>query len=113
MIGFEDPKPGETCVVHKEFAGRKLGEVIDVICDSGTEKELKVCSMLEIKHKGLIVVKLMFWYSAKTFRENEKLELEALGDIEVEEVREVCCGISVYVNMKNADCEWYRCNDVR
>ena len=113
MIGFEDPKPGEMSVVHKEFAGRKLSDVIDVICDSGTEKELKVCSMLEIKHKGLVVVKLMFWYTAKTFRENEKLELEALGDIEVEEVREVCCGISVYVNMKNADCEWYRCNDVR
>lgn len=112
MLGFEDPKPGKGSVIHNEFAGKKLRDVIDVICDSGTEKELKVCAMLEIKHKGLIVVKLMFWYSAKTFRENEKLELAALGDIEVEEVREVCCGISVYVNMKNVDCEWYRCSDV-
>lgn len=108
MIGFEDPKPGEMSVVHKEFAGRKLRDVIDVICDSGTEKELKVCSTLEIKHKGMIAVKLAFWYNAKTFRVNEKLELEALGDLEVQEVREVFCGISVWVNMKGVDCEWYR-----
>lgn len=108
MIGFEDPKPGENSVIHNNFAGRKLGEVINIICDSGTEKELKVCAMLEIKHKGMIVVKLMFWYNAKSFRENEQLELAALSDLEVEEVREVCCGISVYVKMKGVDCAWYK-----
>ena len=108
MIGFEDPKPGESSVIYNEFAGKKLKDVIDVICDSGTEKELKVCSMLEIKHKGLIAVKLMSWYTAKTFRVNEKLELEALGDIEVEDVHEVCCGISVWVKMKDVECSWYK-----
>lgn len=108
MIGFEDPKPGENSVIYNEFAGRKLKDVIDVICDSGTEKELKVCAMLEIKHKGMINVKLMYWYTAKTFRVNEKLELEALGDLEVQDVHEVCCGITVWVNMKGVECEWYR-----
>lgn len=108
MIGFEDPKPGEGSVIHNEFAGKKLKDVIDVICDSGTEKELKVCAMLEIKHKGMINAKLMSWYSAKTFRVNEKLELAALGDIEVEDVHEVFCSITVWVNMKNVECEWYK-----
>lgn len=108
MIGFEEIKPGETSVVHKEFAGRKLGEVIDVICDSGTEKELRVCAMLEIKHKGMIVATLMSWNNAKYFRENNQLELSALGDLEIQEVWESFCGISVYVNMKGVDCEWYR-----
>ena len=108
MIGFEDPKPGEMSIVHNEFAGRKLKDVIDVICDTGTEKELKVCAMLEVKRTRLITAKLMSWYSAKTFRVNERLELEALGDIEVQDVHEVCCGITVWVNMKNAECEWYR-----
>ena len=107
MIGFEDPKPGEMSVVHKEFAGRKLGEVIDVICDSGTEKELKVCAMLEIKHKGVIIVKLMIC-DAKYFRVHEQLEIAALSDLEVEEVREAHCGISVYVKMKGVECAWYR-----
>ena len=108
MLGFEDPKPGEGSIVHNEFAGKKLRDVINIICDTGTEKELKVCAMLEIKNKDLIIVKLMFWYTAKTFRENEELELKALSDLEVEEVREVCCGISVYVKMKGVDCAWYK-----
>ena len=108
MIGFEDPKPGEGSVIHNEFAGKKLRDVIDVICDSGTEKELKVCAMLEIKRKGMINVKLMSWYSAKTFRANETLELAALGDIEVEDVHEVFCGITVWVNMKGVESSWYR-----
>ena len=108
MIGFEDPKPGEGSIVHEEFAGRKLRDVIDVICNGGTEKELKVCAMLEIKHKGMINVKLMSWYNAKTFRENEKLELEALGDIEVQDVHEVFCAITVWVNMKGVESSWYK-----
>lgn len=108
MIGFEDLKPGEISVIHNEFAGRKLSDVIDVICNGGTEKELRVCAMLEIKHKGMIVVTLAAWNNAKYFRENEKLELAALGDLEVQEVRESFCGISVYVNIKGAECEWYR-----
>ena len=108
MIGFEDPKPGEFSVVYEEFAGKKLSEVIDIICDSGTEKELKVCAMLEIKHKGVIVVKLTMWPNAKYFRVNEKLELAALGDLEVQEVRETSCGVSVYVNMKGVECAWYK-----
>lgn len=108
MIGFEDPKPGESSVIYNEFAGRKLKDVIDVICDSGTEKELKVCAMLEIKHKGMINVNLMSWFNAKTFRVNEKLELAALGDIEVEDVHEVFCAITVWVKMKDVECSWYK-----
>lgn len=108
MIGFEDPKPDENSVIHNEFAGRKLSEVIDIICDGGTEKELRVCASLEIKHKGLIIVKLMLCHNAQYFREDEKLELEMLGDLEVREAREVHHGITVYVNMKDAECEWYR-----
>ena len=40
MIGFEDPKPGEGSIVHEEFAGKKLKDVIDIICDGGTEERL-------------------------------------------------------------------------
>lgn len=108
MIGFEDLKPGETSVIHNEFAGRDLSDVIDVICDSGTEKELRVCAMLEIKHKGMIVVTLMSWNNAKSFRENRQSDLAVLGDLEAQEVRESFCGISVYVNMKGAESSWYR-----
>ena len=108
MIGFEDPKPGEGSIVHNELAGKKLREVVNIICDGGTEKELRVCAPLEFKHKGLVIVKLMLWHNAQYFRVNEKLELEILGDLEVREVREVYYGITVYVNMKGVDCEWYR-----
>ena len=49
MIGFEEPKLGEYSVVHEEFAGQKLGDVIDVICNGGTRKELKVATVLSLK----------------------------------------------------------------
>lgn len=107
MIGFEEPKPGEMSVVHKEFAGKKLRDAVNIICDGGTEKELRVCAPLEFKHKGLVIVKLMLWHNAQYFRASEKFELDVLGDLEVREVREVYCGITVYVNMKGADCAWY------
>lgn len=107
MIGFEDPKPGEGSIVHNELAGKKLREVVDIICDGGTDKELRVCAMLEIKHKVLIVTKLMIC-NAQYFRKDEQLELEILGDLEVQEVREVYHGITVYVKMKGVECEWYR-----
>lgn len=108
MIGFEFPAPGESSIIHNELSGKKLGEVVNIICNGGTEKELRVCAMLEIKHKGLVVVKLMRWHNAQYFKANENLELEILKDLEVEEVREAHCGISVYVKMKDVECVWYK-----
>jgi hypothetical protein len=107
MIGFEDPKPGEGSIVHNELAGKKLREVVNIICDGGTEKELRVCAPLEFKHKGLVIVKLMLWHNAQYFRKSEKLELDVLGDLVVREVHEAYCGITVYVNMKGVECAWY------
>ena len=108
MIGFEDPKIGESSIVHKEFTGRKLGDVIDIICNGGTKKELKVKALLEMEHSRLITVTLTEWPNAQNFRGCQNLELEALRDAETDEVREVCGLISVYVKMKDVKCSWYK-----
>ena len=108
MIGFEDPKPSENSVVHEELAGKKLKDVIDVICDGGTEKALRVCATLNFMGRGMVIVKLMLCDNAQYFRKNEKLELETLGDLVVRDVREVYYGVTVYVNMKGVECSWYR-----
>ena len=106
MIGFEDPKIGESSIVHKEFTGRKLGDVIDIICNGGTKKELKVKALLEMEHSRLITVTLTEWPNAQNFRECQNLELEALREAEVDDVRECSVVITVYIKMNGIKNSW-------
>jgi hypothetical protein len=101
MIGFEDPKPGEYSIVHEEFAGQKLGDVIDIICNGGTKKELKVRTLLNMTRGRVIGATLAEWFNAQGFRENQDLELETLREAEVEDVREITGVVTVYVSMKS------------
>lgn len=106
MIGFEDPKPDEYSVVHEEFAGQKLGDVIDVICNGGTKKELKVKAMLEMEHSRLITATLTDWPNAQHFRECQHMELDALREAEVDDVRECSWVIVVYIKMNSIKNSW-------
>ena len=106
MIGFEDPKPGESSVVHEDFAGQKLGDVIDVICNGGTKKELKVKALLEMVHSRVITVTLTDWPNAQNFRECQNMELEALREAEVDDVWECSVAITVYIKMNGIKNSW-------
>lgn len=101
MIGFEEPKLGEYSIVHEEFAGQNLKDVIDVICNGGTKKELKVATVLSLKNHTVITAKLAEWPDAQNFRQNQDLELVALRDAVVEDVREVTGVVIVYVTMES------------
>lgn len=101
MIGFEEPKLGEYSVVHEEFAGQKLGDVIDVICNGGTRKELKVATVLSLKNHTVITARLAEWPDAQNFRQNQDLELKALRDAVVDDVREVVGVVIVYVTTES------------
>lgn len=101
MIGFEDPKLDEYSIVHEEFAGQNLKDVIDVICNGGTRKELKVNAVLSLKNYSVISATLAEWPNAQNFRECQNLELEALRDAIVDDVREVFGGVIVYVTMES------------
>ena len=106
MLGFEEPKLGEYSIVHEEFAGQKLGDVIDIICNGGTKKELKVKALLEMAHSRVITVTLTDWPNAQNFRECQNLELEALREAEVDDVRECSWVIAVYIKMNGIKNSW-------
>ena len=106
MIGFEDPKPGESSVVHEEKKKKKLGDVIDVICNGGTKKALKVTALLEMEHSRLVTATLAEWPNAQNFREYQNLELEALREAEVDDVRECSVVITVYIKMNGIKNSW-------
>ena len=101
MLGFEEPKLGEYSIVHEEFAGQNLTDVIDVICNGGTKKELKIATVLSLKNHTVITAKLAEWPDAQNFRQNQNLELEALRDAVVDDVREITGVVIVYVTMES------------
>ena len=101
MLGFENPKIGEYSIAHEEFAGQNLKDVIDVICNGGTRKELKVKTVLSLKNHSVITADLAEWPDAQDFRQNQDLELNALRDAVVDDVREVTGVVIVYVTMES------------